>query len=343
MTAGERIADPASILVIYVSRIGDTMLITPAVRALAAKWPRARIDFFGSRTSAAVFNNLPFVAHVGVLAKKKVHFQGRLQRPAYDLALVYGYDGDGPFVEYALRRANHVVAFEQLKVSLNRKLLAAVEKPPFQSCHAVDYFLSLLQPLSVPPAGKFLSYVVAPEEKAWAQKELASLRAKNVTPLIGLQVASFPGKAYRDWPIERFVELCARILQEHPAAHFLILGGPLETDRTRALHAAYPDCSTHYAGQLSLRESAALIDELDLYVGVDTGPTHIAGALRRPMVSMYHGYSPSHLLAPLEHPRLWVVDHPRAGHGSSPAEFPMSDIATDSVLAKVRLALAAPG
>ena len=56
------------------------------------------------------------------------------------------------------------------------------------------------------------------------------------------------------------------------------------------------------------RRDAALINELDLYVGVDTGPTHIAGALRRPMVSMYHGYSPSHLLAPLEHPRLGRLD-----------------------------------
>ncbi len=341
MNTGGRIADPSSILVIYVSRIGDTMLITPAVRALAAKWPRARIDFFGSKTSAVVFQNLPFVAQASVLSKKKVRFQGRLQRPSYDLALVYGYDGDGPFVEYALRRAHQVVAFRQVKASLNGRLLAAVEKPAFQSCHAVDHFLSLLRPLSVPSAGRFLSYVVSPEEKQWAQEELAPLRAKHAAPLIGVQVASFPSKAYRDWPIERFVELCRRIRDEHPAAHFLILGGALEADRTRALHAAYPECSSHYAGRLSLRETAALINELDLYVGVDTGPTHIAGALRRPMVAMYHGYSPSRLLAPLEHRRLWVVDHPRAGHGSSPADFPMSDISVDTVLAKVDEALTA--
>ena len=50
-----------NILVIYVSRIGDTMLITPAVRALARAWPQARIDFLGSAASSVVFENLPFV------------------------------------------------------------------------------------------------------------------------------------------------------------------------------------------------------------------------------------------------------------------------------------------
>jgi hypothetical protein len=47
------------------------------------------------------------------------------------------------------------------------------------------------------------------------------------------------------------------------------------------------------------------MNQLDLYVGVDTGPTHIMGALHRPMVALYHGYSPSRLLAPLEHPSLY--------------------------------------
>jgi len=58
------------------------------------------------------------------------------------------------------------------------------------------------------------------------------------------------------------------------------------------------------------------------------------------MVAMYHGYSPSRLLAPLEHPCLWTVDHPRAGQGNSPDDTPMSEIPVDAVLSKVREALA---
>ena len=41
---------PRSILVINVSRIGDTLLVTPALRALARAWPQARITVLGPRS-----------------------------------------------------------------------------------------------------------------------------------------------------------------------------------------------------------------------------------------------------------------------------------------------------
>ena len=331
---------PRHILVIYVTRIGDTMLITPLVRALAQAWPSASIDFLGSRVSAEVFLNLPFVHRVGSLKKKWVRFQGWLPKKPYNLAIVAGHDGDGPFVEYAMRMAHHVIAFRQISSSINSCLLAAVEKPAFQSCHAVDYLLTLLAPLGIALTNKRLSYQVTEAEHAWAKQELTFQHARDVKPLIGLQIASFPTKNYRDWPVQNFIDLCQRIRIEHPRAHFLIFGGKLELERTLALHTALADCSTHYAGSLSLRQTGALMNELDLYIGVDTGPTHIMGALHRPMIAMYHGSSPSTLLAPLEHPCLWTVDHPRAGQGFAPDNYPMTEISVDTVLAKVREALA---
>jgi len=333
-------APPQRILVIYVTRIGDTMLITPVVRALAKAWPAVTIDFLGSRTSAEVFQYLPFVRRVGSLKKKWVRFQGWLPRRPYDLALVAGYDGDGPFVEYALRMAHRVIAFRQATDDLNYRLLAAVERPAFQSCHAVDYLLALLAPLGIQPDGRYLSYQISKAEQEWAVQELAPLRTGGVTLLIGLQIASFPTKGYRDWPVEHFIELCRRILAEHPHAHFLIFGGSLERERTRALHAALAECSSHYAGVLTLRQTGALMSQLNLFIGVDTGPTHIMGALHRPMVAMYHGSSPSSLLAPLEHPYLWTVDHPRARQdGFTPDGYPMTDISVDTVFDCVTRAL----
>ena len=332
---------PRYILVVHVTRIGDTMLLTPLVRALAKAWPSASIDFLGSRTSAEVLQNLPFVHRVGSLRKKWVPFQGWLSKKPYDLAVVAGTnDGDKLFVEYAKRMARHVVAFQQISDSFNDRILTTVEKPAFQSCHAVDYLLKLLIPLSIVPDGKRLSYQVSDTEQAWAKQKLAALRTQGNAPLIGLQIASFPTKNYRDWPVQHFVELCQRIRAEHPQAHFLIFGGKLERERTLALHTALADCSTHYAGSLSLRQTGALMNELDLYIGVDTGPTHIMGALHRPMVAMYHGSSPSTLLAPLEHPCLWTVDHPRAGQGFDHDDYLMTEISVDAVLTKVREALA---
>ena len=327
---------PASVLVINVSRIGDTLLATPALRALAAAWPQARLTVLGHPKRIEILEHLPFVAETGAITKGRAAWRGRLGGRRWDLALVYGFDK--PLVAYALRAAQRVAAFRQDDEALDARLFRCVERPAFQAEHAALLPLRLTRALGVPDAGHRLAYAVTDAEKARARATLAA-RLPGAKPLVGLQVASFPTKGYRDWPVEHFAELSGRIVARWPKAHLLLLGGELDRERNRNLAARFPGRASSFAGELSLRESAALMNELDLYVGVDTGPTHIMGALDRPMVALYHCYSPSRLLAPLERPRCYVVDHPRAAQGCSP-ETPMAEIPVDLVWSRVQQALA---
>ena len=325
------------ILVINVSRIGDTLLVTPAIRAIAAGFPGAQITCLGHPKRVEILENLPTIGRVGAITKQRARFMGWIGRKRYDLAFVYG--NDRPLIEYALRAARKVVAFRQGDEGIDARLYKAVAAPPFQSLHSVLLHLALPAAVDIPPAGHALDYRVTEAEEGWAGDILQQRLPHKAGPLIGLQVASFPTKAYRDWPVGNFIALCERIRETYPRTHFLIFGGALERDRTEALHRRFPDGSSLFAGKLSLRKTAALMSRLDLYIGVDTGPTHIMGALGIPMVALYHCYSPSRLIAPLEHPCLYAVDHPRAAAGCSP-ETPMGEIGVDTVWAKVEAALA---
>lgn len=329
---------PRSILVINVSRIGDTLLATPAIRALAVKWPQANLDVLGHPKRIEVLRHLPFVRRVGPISKWSALFRGWLDCLAkpYDLAVVYGFDQ--PLVAYALRVARHVAAFRQQSDGLNRRLTTIVEPPAHQSDHSVQLALALPRALGAKSSGLRLSYMVTAKEHAWAKARLSDDLPIDASPLIGLQVASFPTKAYRDWPIESFLDLCQRIRESLPAAHFLIFGGTEEHLRTAALDTSLGPASTLYAGKLTLRQTAALISHLDLFIGVDTGPTHLASAFDVPLVGLYHGFSRSELIAPLEHPCFYPIDHPLAGpHCSTDAS--MADISVDQVLSRVREAL----
>lgn len=327
-----------SILVINVARIGDTLLVTPALRALAAKWPGAAITFLGHPKRVEVVRHLPFLAATGPISKHRARWSGWFSRRRWDLALVYGFDR--ALVSYALRTARDVVAFRQGAPALDARLLRCVEPPPFQSDHAVPMRLSLTRALGVPDAGLRLSYTVTPEERAAARALLSQKGLRDARPLIGLQVRAFPTKAWRDWPIEHFAALCGRIAERWPGAHFLLFGGGEDRSRTLELTDRLPGRATSLAGALSLRESAAVMNELHLFVGLDSGPTHIAGALDMPLIGLYHCLTPSRLLEPLERPAVHVVDHPLA-RGCSP-ETPMGDIPVDAVWRKVLEALPAP-
>jgi heptosyltransferase-3 len=76
----------------------------------------------------------------------------------------------------------------------------------------------------------------------------------------------------------------------------------------------------------------------DLYVGVDTGPTHIMSAFDIPLIALYHCISPSGLTGPLEHPCAYLIDHPAAReHCTEVSE--MADIHVDTVFAEVERAM----
>lgn len=320
--------EPKSILVINVSRIGDTLLVSPALKALAKKWPQAKITFLGHPKRVEIMENLPFLYEVGGITKRSSIFKGWIPGKKFDLAIVYNYDE--PLVSYAIRVAKKVVAFKQKTQKLNDRLYKYIEHPAFQAMHSALLPLLLTQTLSIPDADYALAYKVTPAENEWAKQKLK----KPCSPLIALQVASFPTKAYRDWPIEYFIELCNRILAKWSSAHFMIMGGELEKDRTEMFAQHLKQHASLFAGKLTLRQSAALMNQAHLYIGVDTGPTHIMGALHRPMIALYHCYSPSRLLQPLDHPCCYVIDHPRVAEGCGP-ETPMSEISVDTVWNKV--------
>jgi heptosyltransferase-3 len=327
-------------LVINVSRIGDTLLATPAIRALAAARPGCIIDCLGHPNRADVLRHLPFVRQVGEITKKSAPFRGWLGGKTYDTALVYGFDE--ALVAYALRVAKRVVAFRQADDKLNARLFRVVEVPAFQSEHAVQQLLRLPEALGIAPAGLRLAYATTPQETAWArqtlEKDLPRNTTPGATPLIGLQIASFPTKGYRDWPLTHFIALCDRIKSHWPNTHFLIFGGTEEHERTAALKMHLGPAATLYAGRLSLRETVSLMSLTDLYIGVDTGPTHLMSTLDIPLVGLYHGFSPSRLIGPLAHPCAYLIDHPLAAPGCT-TEAPMSDITVDSVWQAVAQAL----
>ena len=328
--------NPPSFLIINVSRIGDTLLVTPAIRAVARAFPGADITFMGHPNRCEVVRHLPYVSTVKGITKNWVWLLGHWRRQRYDFAIVYGYDL--PLVNYALRVAKRVVAFRQKDAAINKRLYRAVEHPPFQSMHSARVPLLLMQALDIEPDGHHLAYKVTDRERAWAASFLQQQVPSEKRPLIGLQVASFPTKAYRDWPVRHFAALCERILSAYPQAHFLLLGGTEELAKIRELEKYLGEHATVVAGKLSLRQTAALMQQLGLYVGVDTGPTHLAGAVGVPMVALYHCYSPGRLLAPLDRDKLHVVEHPALDSGGT-MQSEMADISVATVWVAVQAML----
>ncbi len=346
------LAPNARVLVVHVARIGDTLLITPALRALKQAIPAGRLGCLLHPARRELLEGLPFIDELGAIRPKTAWWRGRidglrslsascLPRHSYipvrrwDVALVYGHDA--PLIRYAARVAERVVAFDQRDETLDAMLWKAVPTPT-APMHAVHERLLLPAAFGIETRDYRLAYASSAPELA-AAKDWLARHAVATRPLVGFQVASFQTKRYRDWPLDRFIELGRRLLARHPEARILVFGGNESRGHADTLARALGARVISLAGALRLRATAALMAQLDLYVGVDTGPTHLAGALRVPMVALYHCRHRGRYLAPLQHEHLRVLEHP-ATDDDCRNTLPMSDITVDQVWNAVESLLA---
>ena len=98
---------------------------------------------------------------------------------------------------------------------------------------------------------------------------------KNILLISG---ASYPAKCY---PIEKFVELTNQI-----DANFLTIWGN-EKEKILANEIKNLSSNVKVLEKLSLDRLISLISQVDLVIGSDTGPTHMAWALNIPSITLF--------------------------------------------------------
>lgn len=338
------------ILAIHVARIGDTLLTTAALRHLSVIYPNVQIDFLGHAKRIEVLEHLPYLQHIGGISKKSARFKGwcakLMGRQPYDLAFVWGHDAE--LVAYARRVSKRVVMSHQLDAVANNLADQVVEFPndtnlltESEDKPLAQWILDVVeQGTQTKAANLYTDYVVTPAEVAEAKHLLKQHTMPPNAETIGLVVESHPAGAHRDWPIENFVALVQQLQAKQANRCFVLIGGKLPEVKIQALQSGLGDRLIDLSGKLSLRQSAAVINELDLYVAVDTGPSHIAAALGTPSVVMFHCMrAGEYLLAPRYPERLSVVNHP-TDRAICTFETPMRDITVPVVLEATRLQLA---
>ncbi|MDO8281051.1 MAG: glycosyltransferase family 9 protein [Thermodesulfovibrionia bacterium] len=284
-----------SILIIIVARIGDTLFVTPAVRALRKCFPDARIDVLAHPGRISVLENNQ---DINMLLCNNIWGRFRLLprlNNRYDMVFVYGEDIK--LLKYGRSIGKYVIGFKHGIPSVDRLMDIAVPRP-LVPMHAVDERLLLPAAAGTKCAEKKLVYCVRKEEKSWADSFMKKNGIGVNDIVIGFQIAGFPTKAYRDWPVEKFISLGRHIMNKYKAK-ILLFGSGKEVKKAKEIRNALGGNSVIAAGRTSIRQAAALISGLNAFVTTDTGPMHIAFALEVPTVALFHCMHPARYLGPL--------------------------------------------
>jgi ADP-heptose:LPS heptosyltransferase len=155
--------------------------------------------------------------------------------------------------------------------------------PPSTARHVVDQYLSVLQPLGVRATAVDFGVAVDAAAEARVEELFGAAGLKRQGRLVVLNPGA--GRADKRWPVDRFRALAERLAREAKAS-VLVVWGPGEEDAARAI-AAMPMTPAVLAPPTRIAELIAVLRRASVLVAADTGPLHLAAAVRTPCVGLY--------------------------------------------------------
>ncbi|TMD79879.1 MAG: glycosyltransferase family 9 protein [Chloroflexi bacterium] len=299
----------AQILIIKMAGIGDLLLATPALRALRETYPHAHIDLLVTPDSAGILNGWQVIDRIIVLDKYLFDYpQQFLTRPHNLLRLkpLWRDLRDGHY-DAVLLLHHLTLPFGRLKHQLLLRATGAqwrvgldnghgwflnvrVKDNGFGAMHEAEYYLAVAGAVGAKTKDKRLVVPLseADHRQAW-QLLYEHETPQNIRhPIIAMHPGSGGYSTARRWAPERFAQL-ADTLYSGVGGQLLLLGGPEEAElHQHIIDMMHSEMSVRsMAGRGSIKVTAALLEQVDLFIGNDSALVHLAVAAGTPTVAIF--------------------------------------------------------
>jgi len=295
-----------NLLVRGVNWIGDAVMTMPALRSLRKELPRAKISLLVKPWVAPLFENNPFIDELIIYEDKYKGISGKfrlssiLKRKKFCSSILFQNAFDAAWIAFLSGIPRRIGYKRDMRGFL------LTDSIPFNNddrkMHHTDYYLNILRQTGIDAEFSIPYLYLSPNERINARNILQGLKR----PVVGINPGATYGSTKR-WLPKKFAEVVKKIITELSGS-VVIFGGKSETEIAEEILSKFQISSrrllrdkfqiSNMAGLTNLRELSALISECDVFLTNDSGPMHIAYAVRTPLVAIFGSTDPE-LTGPL--------------------------------------------
>lgn len=304
------------ILAIRLDNLGDVLVTTPGIHAIKASLPQAEITLLASPVGAQVGRLNPDLDDVIVYQSPQMDPWQELpqdsEREQRMIALLKERKFDGAIIFTSFRQSSLPQAYLCYLADIPLRHAASIDGPgsllttrhkhPEQMMHEVERGLDLVGAIGL--GTDELDLVLRVPEQGREQLDAAVSLEAGARPVVVLHPGcTMPARTY---PWEMYAEV-ADLLVERLGAMVLLTGSGGERDLVMQIYEhlrpATRSSTLPVAGSLSFPAFCALIEAADAVVTNNTGPMHIAAALKTPIAALFALTNPPEQWGP------WRVPH----------------------------------
>jgi ADP-heptose:LPS heptosyltransferase len=293
------------VLVFCLSGLGDAVMASPALDALASKPEQFRLSILTMFPSVTEYlreqNFTGDVRFIDFLKGRKPEVFARLwalRRERFDISVItYPHNRIQYNVVSRVIAARERIGFRyQRQRHVNLPGLNHVVFDEDPSLHVVQENLRWAGYLMGEDAATLADDMVfrsSSESLAAAEQFMKVRGLDDASPLIGIHPScnALKNQQNRCWPPDHFVQFIERMSRRIPAARFLLFEGPTDVQLSQLIRQGAQSVSV--ARVLPVRIVGALIRNCDLFVSNCSGLIHIAAACKVPTVGIYGPTNPT--------------------------------------------------
>ncbi len=275
-----------NILIVKMSSLGDVVHALPALYVLRRTYPDARITWAVHPAFSALLPEAPWINEIFYVDRKSIKdwaylgtIRKELHRRHFDLVIDLQMIAKSALIA-ALSGGKEKIGYGDAREG--SFLVSHPVKGAHRHGHIIDQLLDVMEYLHCD-----VSRVEFPLRSH--EKEKESIREKlKAAGVSGPFVILVPGTRgdHKKWPVEYWGELANKLAAQH--IYTIITGAASESQMGTDIQSASPSSYTvNFIGKTNLLELAALDEMAALHISGDTGPLHIANAMKTPIIALF--------------------------------------------------------
>lgn len=311
------------ILAVRLDNLGDVLVTTPAIHAIAQSLPEARVTLLASPIGAQVGRMNPDIHEVieyqapwmdpwRTLPQDSAREQAMIERVRagrFDAAIIFTSFRQSPLPAAYLCYLADIPLRAAASIDGPGSLLTTRHKHPERMMHEVERGLDLVQALGMDTDERDLALETPMAARRAASDLLDRLGVSRNEPLVVVHPGcSMPARTY---PWELYADVITRLVTQLKAT-VLVTGANDERDLVDRVMSRVDESArgrVHpLCGMLSFPELCAVVGFADVTVTNNTGPMHISAAVKTPVVALFALTNPPEQWGP------WGVAHRQLYH-----------------------------
>lgn len=287
---------PGRILLVKTHAVGDTIMITPAIKALRDRYPNAYIGLLTGLSSMRIIqgnadiDELIAMDESALFTPKPIEMIKlilKVRRMKFDMAFIFQYSS---FIHLLVKAFGIPIRIGFDKDGSGFSLTRSMPWDVSGERWAGDVFLDIVRLVGAKITDKRLRIHISENDIKFAKDFLESNRVTDKDVLVGI----FPGggKNTRDivfqkrWGIEKYAAI-ADMISANYSVKVIVFGSADEEMLVSRLLKLSQTEIINAGGKTNLKQLAALIKKCSLFITNDSAPLHIAIAMDTPTISLF--------------------------------------------------------